>query len=165
MNGKDRVWNLKSIKKAFSEWRRKVQHGGLNWYVYELPEELVPLSPVHWITALCIFNISSLFKCSIELQQRTRNSILVWNLSQVHIHNEICLIKGLLTIKYSSLGRFNFLILIHCTAIARHKDTPWLYCAHLSSSTPHKKTDVWLCSIPIFIASCHGASCTVGWVV
>ena len=62
---------------------------------YELPEWLVFLSPVYWITALCSFNISSLFKCSTVLWQRMRKFFLVWNLSQVHVPKEICLIKEL----------------------------------------------------------------------
>ena len=61
MNGK--VWNLRSAKKAFwAAWKSAALMSLICMSRhYELPEWLVFLSPVYWITASCSFNISSLF--------------------------------------------------------------------------------------------------------
>ena len=123
MNGKDRVWNLKSAKKAFwAAWKTValISLICMSRY-YELPEWLVLISPVYWIIAPCSFNSP----ISLQMQHCavTKNEKVLSGLKFVtSTRSQRDLPYQGTFSSFGTIQRSHFC----CTAIAGHKDTPQL---------------------------------------
>jgi len=123
MNGKDRVWNLKLIKKAF--WAVWKSAAWMSWLVCLWATRRIS-SPKPSLLNCCTVYLQHLISLQMCCDKEWESSFWseIWH-KYTFPKRSICL---LLT-NAAHLGRFSFPFC--CTAIAGHKDTPWLYCAHL----------------------------------
>ena len=161
MNGKDRVWNLKLIKKAF--WAAWKSMALMSWLVCLWATRRIS-SPKPSSLNCCTVYLQHLISLQMCCDKEWESSFWseIWH-KYTFPKRSICL---LLT-NAAHLGRFSFPFC--CTAIAGHKDTPRLYCAHLYHT--QKKTDAWLESLlghhtrPSTTKHCKFIPTTHYWIV